>query len=226
MSEETQRPSRNVPNAMTVSVILTYVLAYISIILLFISVNPDDAQYISGQSFPVGHILAKAISMDGAIGICVLLIVALCLQMQAQLQASSRFMFALARDRAVPFSDRIQRTNSSKNPAFANWVVVAMWAPFSCLLFVGNYQVMYSVVTTAAASLSMLGYFVPVFLYLISGMDLQNEGRSSWSMRKMSKPFAFIGAVFCFVVIIVQVIPPKSPVRACEWHSWLLRDLC
>ncbi|KAL1409532.1 hypothetical protein Q8F55_003516 [Vanrija albida] len=219
MSEETQRPSRNVPNAMTASVILTYVLAYISIILLFISVNPDDAQYISGQSFPVGHILEKAISLDGAIGICVLMIIALCLQMQAQLQASSRFMFALARDRAVPFSDRIQRTNSSKQPTFANWAVVAMWAPFSCLLFVGNFQVLYSVVTTAAASLSMLGYFVPVFLYLISGMDLQNEGRSSWSMRKMSKPFAAIGAAFTFTVICVQVIPPKSPVKASNM-SW------
>jgi len=68
MAEETQKPSRNVPNAMTVSMILTYLLGYIvsfvyrpcslvdvikSIVLLLLSINPDDGMVIASHSFPV-----------------------------------------------------------------------------------------------------------------------------------------------------------------------------
>lgn len=157
MSEETQNPSRNVPNAMVLSVAMTYILAYISIILLLLSVDPQDAEYLAAQSFPVGHILAKAISLRGSIAMCCLILLVMLFQMQAQLQAASRFTFALARDRALPFSDTIKKTNKAKQPWVANWFVVGLWTPFGCLL-AGGTGVVYSVITSGAAALSMLSY--------------------------------------------------------------------
>lgn len=104
-----------------------------------------------------GFILESAISRGGAISICCLLIIVLLLQVMAQLQASSRFVFALARDNALPFSETIRWTNSSKQPIIANWAVVLMCAPFACLL-IASEGTLYSVLAVTASSLSYIGY--------------------------------------------------------------------
>lgn len=157
MSEETQNPARNVPKAMTWAIIGTYTLAYISIILLFISVDPQTAAFLATQDFPVGHILEEAVNAQFAVAMCIIAVVCFCLQLQAQLQASSRFVFALARDRALPFSDTIKSTNRSKQPWVAHLICVVLWAACAPTLLAET-GVVLSVVTVVAGTLSMLGY--------------------------------------------------------------------
>lgn len=53
MAEETQNPSRNVPNAMVSAMALTYVAGMISIALLLLSIGPDDVVIIKSHTFPV-----------------------------------------------------------------------------------------------------------------------------------------------------------------------------
>ncbi|WVF66869.1 hypothetical protein IAT40_001612 [Kwoniella sp. CBS 6097] len=218
MAEETQNPSRNVPNAMTASVVGTYLLGYISIILLLVSVSPEDASTVRAHGFPFGYILTKAISEHGAIAVCSLMIVVLHLQVLAQLQASSRFVFALARDNAMPFSNWIRRTNAAKNPIFANWLVVALCVPFASMTL-GSRAALYSVLAVTACTMSYVGYIVPVGLYLFSGKNLQSEGRTTWSLRKWSKPVAVIGLLYGTLLIIAQTFPGSRPVTAATM-SW------
>nr|XP_019004654.1 amino acid/metabolite permease [Kwoniella mangroviensis CBS 8507]OCF68115.1 amino acid/metabolite permease [Kwoniella mangroviensis CBS 8507] len=218
MAEETQNPSRNVPNAMTGSVILTYILGYISIILLLLSIAPEDAATVRMHSFPFGFILTKAISESGAITICCLMIVVLHLQVIAQLQASSRFVFALARDNAMPFSDWIRKTNDSKIPVFANWLVIALCLPFACMTL-GSQATLYSVLAVTACTMSYTGYIVPVGLYLLSKKNLLTEGRTTWSLGKASKPVAVVGFLYGLTLIIAQTLPGSRPVTAATM-SW------
>lgn len=219
MSEETQNPSRNVPNAMTAAIAATYVLTYISIILLLLSVKPEDAELITRQAFPVGHILIKAINFPGALAICIVLILVLCLQVQAQLQAAARFTFAVARDHALPFSTAIKYTNAARQPVVAHWLVVALWGACSVLILFDKPGLVLSLVTTGASSLSILGYLVPVGLYLCSKIDLEQEGRTSWSLRRWSRPVACVAVLFCVTIIVVQTFPGSHPVRA-DNISW------
>lgn len=122
-------------------------------------------------------------------------------------------MFALARDNALPFSETIRRTNKRKQPTFAIWSVIGLCIPFACLPL-GSATTLYSVLAVTASTLSYVGYVsvslpcsvsplrggirvhrqcsmlrrrqaVPVLLYLVSGKDLQSEGRASWSLRKL-----------------------------------------
>lgn len=214
MSEETQNPSRNVPKAMTTAVIATYVLTYISTILLLLSVKPEDAELITRQAFPVGHILIKAINFKAAVAICTLLIIVMCLQVQAQLQAASRFTFAVARDNALPFSEAIKYTNKAKQPVVAHWLVVALWGTCSVLILFNKPGLVLSLVTTGASSLSILSYLIPIVLYLLSKVDLEQEGRSLWSLRRWSRPVACVASLFCVTIIVVQTFPGTNPVRA------------
>ncbi|KAK4683604.1 solute carrier family 35 (GDP-fucose transporter), member C1, partial [Tremellales sp. Uapishka_1] len=222
MSEETQNPSRNVPNAMTASMVTTYILGYVAIILLLLSIDPQEGQVIASHPFAVGYILTRAISLRGAIAICCLLIGALVIQVLAQLQASTRFVFAQARDHALPFSDSIQWTNSAKQPVVATWLVVGLCAPF-CLLLIGSKHTLYSVLAVTASTLSYIGYTVPAALYLFSHKNLETEGRTSWTLRKLSKPVAVVGVLFGLLVITVSCLPGSYPVNAFQ-HRRLLHD--
>ncbi|KIR53725.1 amino acid/metabolite permease [Cryptococcus gattii Ru294] len=218
MAEETQNPSRNVPNAMTTSVIATYVLGYISIVLLLLSISPEDAATVKSHSFAFGYILTKAISKPGAITICCLMVVVLMLQVLAQLQASSRFVFALARENGMPFSSIIRKTNNHRRPVFAVWLVVILCLPFACLTLASE-STLYSVLAVTACTLSYVGYAIPISLYLVSRINLQTEGRSLWSLRKWSKPVAIIGLLYALALIVTQTFPGSTPVKA-STMSW------
>lgn len=126
-------------------------------VLLLLAVRPDDMNSLASHNFPFGHILEYAINRPAALAICALLVVLLTLQVLAQLQASSRFVFHLARDNAMPFSEAIRWTNSSKQPIIANWVVAGLCIPF-CLLTIAGKGTLYSVLAVTAASLSYVGY--------------------------------------------------------------------
>lgn len=161
----------------------------ISISLLLLSINPEDAATVAEHTFAVvslaililspskslsspscpfvsamktqltmqGFILTQAINRPAAIGICTLLIFTLTVQIMAQLQASSRFVFAMARDNAMPFAASIRRTNARKQPIVAHWLVIALCVPFSLLVLAGKGPV-YSVLAVTASTLSYLGY--------------------------------------------------------------------
>lgn len=95
--------------------------------------------------------------MRGAIAICSLLILTMVVQLLAQMQATSRFVFSLARDNAMPFSEQIRRTNAAKVPVIANWVTVGLCAPF-CLLVIANSRTLHAVLIVTAGMLTFLGY--------------------------------------------------------------------
>lgn len=49
-------------------------------------------------------------------------------------------------------------------------------------------------------------------MYLVSKKDLQQEGRTSWSLRQFSRPIAVVGALYCIGVVTMQIFPTRSPV--------------
>lgn len=144
-----------------------------------------------------GFILRDTIGHRGAIAISVLIVFALLIQVCSQLQASSRFVFALARDNALPFSSSIRRTNSSNRPLRALWLMVILCIPFSFLVF-GSSNILFGVIGVGAGVLMSFSYvssrclqaldcsqvqMCPIILYLVAKRDLQTEGRTSWSLR-------------------------------------------
>ena len=138
----------------------------------------------------------------------------------------------------MPFAATIARTNKSKQPIVAHWLVVGMCVPFASLVVAGKGP-LYSVLAVTASTLSYLGYVslcprktlmasersstdtqtTPVLLYLLSGKDLQNEGRSSWSLRSRSKIIAAVGVVYGLTVIAVSMAPGSFPVTARTYIS-------
>jgi amino acid transporter len=102
-------------------------------------------------------VLSRATSPKAAVAIIVLLIFVLLLQVLAQLQASSRFLFALARDNALPFSASIRKTNANRVPVIAHWMAIFICMPFAFLL-IGGLRTLRGVLAVTCSSLAYTGY--------------------------------------------------------------------
>lgn len=60
---------------------------------------------------------------------------------------------------------------------------------------------------------------MPAALYLFSKRDLQTEGRTSWSLRRWSRPVACVGVFYALLVIVTSTLPGQTPVSA-DSISW------
>lgn len=104
-----------------------------------------------------GQILKRTLGLGPAIVILSLCVVALCLQATAQLQASSRFVWALARDQAIPFSKYFYALNKHRLPVAATWLVLAMALPMAAVIWTAPH-ITASVLSTAAGTFCMVSY--------------------------------------------------------------------
>ena len=167
LAEETRNPARTVPLAMVTSVIASYVVGYVCILVILLSIHPSWVHDIARHQFPTGQILKRTLGLGPAIVILSLCVIALCLQATAQLQASSRFVWALARDQAIPFSKYFYALNKHRLPVAATWLVLAMALPMAAVIWTAPH-ITSSVLSTAAGTFCMVSYSAPTLLYLLT----------------------------------------------------------
>lgn len=125
------------------------------------------------------------------------------LQAIAQLLATSRFTWALARESALPFSDFLrQLSKRDKLPHQAIWVVVALAAPVLILLCI-NTSIISTILLEGAGVSVMAAYGIPAMIYLFCPRDaLAGDGRGKWTLRKWSLPAAFLATLFTSVFMV------------------------
>lgn len=150
--------------------------------------------------------------------ILLLIVILMIFQDTAQLLASSRFLWALARDSAIPFSPYLRRLSpGSQLPIRATWLLCAIAAP--CLLLIaGSRQIVTSLILSGCGSSLVLAYLLPVVCYLScpkGAIDI--DGRNEWTLRGASKYAAAFGSCYVILIIILMCCPNYYPVTSSEF---------
>lgn len=154
-----------------------------------------------------------------AFTILLLIVILMIIQDTAQLLASSRFMWALARDSAIPFSPYLRRLSAGTQlPVRATWTVCAIAAP--CLLLIaGSRQIVTSLILSGCGSSLVLAYLMPVVCYLCCPKGaLDIDGRNAWTLRSASRYVAAFGSCYVVLIIVMMCCPNFYPVTSSE--SW------
>jgi amino acid transporter len=149
---------------------------------------------------------------------CIILLLVVLMQFQdiAQLLASSRFIWALARDSAIPFSPWLGRLSTARIPVRATWAVCGIAGP-ALLLVAASRKIVTSLVLQGCGSSLVLAYLIPVICYLTCGRGaLDSDGRNEWTLRGWSKPLALFGSTYVLLIITLMLCPNTAPVTACE----------
>ncbi|KAK4704983.1 hypothetical protein P7C70_g1220, partial [Phenoliferia sp. Uapishka_3] len=210
LAEDTKTPSRTVPMAMFWSVAVSYALGWISICVLLAT------QQTIGRDphlVPSIGMLANTLPLPYATLLCIIILLAMCSQNVAQLLATSRFIWALARESALPCS-HLLRTISvrRRQPIPAIWVVVSIVAASLLLLRIST-SVVGTILLEGAAWSVMFAYLVPVVIYLFCPDDaLAGDGRAQWTLRGYSKYLAWPVVLFASVFLVVTCLPTGYPV--------------
>ncbi|CEQ39368.1 SPOSA6832_00890 [Sporobolomyces salmonicolor] len=212
MAEDTKKPSRTVPLAMFWSVAATYLMGWVSICVLLATVDnvglrPDLQPSIS--------LIDNSVPRRYTTLILVLVLLSIVFQHVAQLLATSRFIWALSRESALPFSTFFRRLSSKhKQPLQAIWAVVGISVPALLLLAV-NTSIIATTLLEGAGVTVVASWVTPIVLYLTCSRDvLRGDGRAKWTLRKASKSLAFCAALFCGVFLVMVCLPTGWPVTS------------
>jgi amino acid transporter len=135
---------------------------------------------------------------------------------------TSRFTFALARDYGVPFATTLFKTNRWQEPWVSDLVVVMclyasiaglyvpknIWDNLTQTLMMWYMPVVYvSCVEKVVATRLTQTQALTLILYLFSNLDLASEGRSVFTLRRWSKPFALFNVLWLTVACIQGCFP-------------------
>lgn len=147
--------------------------------------------------------------------ILLLMVIGMQFQDIAQLLASSRFIWALARDSAIPFSHFFRKLSpNGRLPIRATWAVCAVAAP-SLMLIQIDKAIATSLILKGCGSSLVLAYAFPVVIYLTCEKGaLDHDGRNQWTLRSWSKPAACIGLVYISLILVMMSCPNAKPVTA------------
>jgi amino acid transporter len=148
--------------------------------------------------------------------LCIVLFAMIC-QNIAQLLATSRFIWSLARESAIPFSHFFRTLSvNHRQPLPAIWAVILISAPSLMLLGI-SVSIVGTILLEAAGATVMFAYFLPIALYLCCPDDsLAGDGRAQWTLRGFSQPIAWLASGFALLFIIVLCLPTGYPVTPCE----------
>ncbi|BEI86749.1 hypothetical protein CcaverHIS002_0700950 [Cutaneotrichosporon cavernicola] len=205
MAEETQNPSRTVPRVLWTTCIYHYINVYILVILYIVFLIPvTNGLYATFPVVPLGGIMD--IGKSGILAFAILATLCTTTQVLASTLITSRFIFALARDKGIPFSKFLARTDKHKEP----WVAMTALLLAMFLATTGwlvNHQNWFSLLQAFQFYLINIPYGLPLVLYLLCRLDLRYVGRSDFSLGRLSKPCTCITIAWLSLSLIQGCLP-------------------
>lgn len=231
LAEDTKRPARNVPLAMFWSTAVSYIFGWITICIIAATTSPSID---SDTEWGPIRLISTILNESYATCIFVLLLFGMrksaslphcadylpVFQSVAQMLATSRFIWALSRESALPFSAFFSIVSPQhRQPQHATWFIVAISAP-SLLLLAIHPSIVGTIFYEGTAWATIASYAIPLALYLFCPDDaLVGDGRNEWSLRGASKPLTWIVTPFVIFVLIVCCFPTGYPITTCTSSS-------
>ncbi|MBW0473251.1 hypothetical protein O181_012966 [Austropuccinia psidii MF-1] len=211
MAEETHQAELVVPRAMFFATILNFINVITIQICCFWSFSEKNT--LNQPTMPSLVVVHCSRSVSACI--FAFLFFVTWMQQISQFLASTRFVWALARDNAFPLAKLWRKLSKNRMPKRAAMLIVTLTIIFSCSLGITHPNITLFVVRSDCY-LPTICYMVPVLLYLISDKDvLYRDGRNFWTLQQWSRPLAFIS----FISLMLQIILGGFPLDSKEMAS-------
>jgi amino acid transporter len=222
LGEETHEPRRTAPKAILRAILASFVIGG-AILLFAVLAAPDlgDPKIGSGSG-GLQYIVEEV--MWGPLGkiflVCIVVAVTVC--SLAVHTAAIRLTFAMARDNALPFGERLARVNSQTQTPIVPAVLIGVIAELILVLNIGQPKI-FTVLTSIAVIMIYLAYLMvtgPLLLKRLQGRwppaDLAAGGyftMGRWGM------FVNIVAVLWGAGMALNLAWPREAVYGTPWYN-------
>lgn len=210
IAEETKNASVVAAKGILWSAIATGVLGFITTI-LFLFCTPDlDTMFALDAPQPFVQIYALALGKKASIIMTVIAVIGLIMNTTVAIVASSRLVFAVARDGVLPMSRWIGTIDSKGQPRNAVTVIYIFAAILLCTILPS--QVAFTSLVSAGAVPTIAAYGLIALLRLTMTPDRFQS--SHFRLGKYAKPFYICAVLFNALVFAVDISPFEFPVSA------------
>ncbi|KAL8935433.1 MAG: hypothetical protein Q9216_005425 [Gyalolechia sp. 2 TL-2023] len=209
ITEEISNPGKKAPWAISMAMLFTWLAGFgFNIVLCFVM---GDATSIleSPMGQPVAQIFYNVLGKGGGVLYAVCAVFIIKFVTFTAMQSLGRTVFALSRDRLVPFSSTWVKINPvTQTPIYAVWISV-FWVIAINLIGLGSHTAIAGVFNVTAIALDV-SYCVPIVCKLAFG---QFE-RGPWHMGRFSffvNGYACTWTFFATIIFILPTVRPVAP---------------
>lgn len=221
LAEEAQYPTKTVPKAVFWSTFISYLTGWALMLSLMAVLPSNPSSLTPPRDYSAPAQALTAVLPRGLSGVLLAMtLVTMQFQDVAQLLASSRFVWALARDSALPTSPYFRRLSfNSRIPVRAALGICCIVGP-SMLLLAASRSIVTSLMLQGCGATLLLAYYCPVLCYLFCPKGaLDVDGRNEWTLRSWSKPFAYAASAYVGLIVVMMCCPNGWPVNASELRT-------
>lgn len=198
LGEETVEPRRTAPKAILRAILASFVIGG-AILVFAVMAAPDLSEPKIGESSGGLQYIVEQV-MWGPLGtiflICIVIAVTVC--SLAVHTAAIRLTFAMARDNALPFGEKLARVHPKTQTPVVPAVMIGLLAVAILVLNLGNPQI-FTVLTSIAIIMIYLAYL------MVTGPMLRRRFRGEWPPADLAENGYFTMGRWGIVVNIVAV---------------------
>jgi amino acid transporter len=212
MSEETASASRKAARGVWTSVAVSGIFGWILLLALTFAV-PNVNSTLSAGAFDVQYIWQTSLGTKWAEFLLFVVVAAQFFCDNADITASSRVIWALSRDKAVPGHHLWHRLNKYRAPVYAIWLVVIFDILWMLPTF-ADATIGYLVATSITVIALYSAYALPIFLRMRHGKRFEV---GAWTLGKHYRwidSIALAWIVIITILFIMPVTPTGIPFRA------------
>ncbi|KAG0655478.1 hypothetical protein C6P46_000875 [Rhodotorula mucilaginosa] len=213
MVEEIPQPHINVPRAMILAVVVGASSSFVLLIALLF-VMTDINAVISSPAGCLAEICYQATgSVAGAICLQVFPIISMEFAAQGIMAASSRMLFAFARDDGLPFAKFFSKNNPRTGVPDRTVIFTAVWCIIFSLVYLGSNAAFQAILSSSVVLLE-LSYCIPIALLLIRGRHLlrpESFPSPTWTLGPVLGPITNVVAlIFTSVTVVFFLFPGET----------------
>ncbi|GAQ84714.1 amino acid transporter protein [Klebsormidium nitens] len=217
LTEETERSDWTAPVSIVTAVFTASIAGFIYILVLTFCIQ-DPASVLdlgnatggfsAGAQIYYDAFVSGGRTVKGVIALLTLPLLAVFFSGLSQLAATSRIMFAITRDKAIPLSGFLHWSPAATNTPFvANWVSAILSIGIS--LFSLKSFVAFNAVASIGVIGAYIGYGIPIFLRIVRP---ENFTRGPFHLGKWGVPCACVAVVYLTFGSVVFCLPTFYPI--------------
>ncbi|WP_405164132.1 amino acid permease [Nocardia sp. NBC_01499] len=222
LGEETVEPRRTAPKAILRAVLASFVIGG-AILVFAVMAAPDlDDPQIGSSSGGLQHIVEEV--MWGPLGTiflcCIVIAVTVC--SLAVHTAAIRLTFAMARDNALPFGEKLARVHPKTQTPVVPAILIGVLAALILVVNIGQPKI-FTVLTSIAIIMIYLAYL------MVTGPMLKKRLRGQWPPKELAEGGYFTMGRWGIVVNIIAVVWgvgmalnlawPRQSVYGTPWYN-------
>ncbi|AAW43538.1 choline transporter, putative [Cryptococcus deneoformans JEC21] len=214
MVEEMPLPHINAPKTMILAVCIGASSSFVFLICLLFSISDVDSVNSSAAGALLESMYQATNSKAGAVCLQIFPIIAMVFTAQGLMTASSRMVYAFARDGGLPFSRVFAIMNSNGVPIPAVLFTTVLVIIFGCI-YLGSSAALNAILSSSVVFLN-ISYSIPIFLVLIRGRSILRPPslpEPTFTLGPILGPICnVVGLCFTALTTVFFLFPPELPV--------------